>query len=387
MNISLVKKGLLTTIILVISFTLGFSQKVNWAKHINPESTEYSDITGIVKKGEFIYYVGHSDSQTQIDSDNSNEVVGRGVFLVKSTSEGQIVWSSEILTSYREDQPWNKRQLNVPNDIFISEDGSIIISGTFRNTLTFNGVDDQIVINADQTDGRNHEHVLLPFVAKFNAQGQALIVKVISRPIDVQRLPDVYIGSMEASPSGDLYISGNYRFGTIFNFGEPNETTLLANDGRSGEGFFLAKYNQNLELVWVKHIHGNNNANPDFLHNSSLAVGQSNIYMAVTFQGVLTIESGNSSSNTIGSGLDNSFGGIAGAIIGMVLSKYGYDGLNPAAIQGAIPGIKMLMSWVPGIVAVIGACIMMFYPLTKTKMGEITSELEQRRLKAAATAD
>ena len=72
-------------------------------------------------------------------------------------------------------------------------------------------------------------------------------------------------------------------------------------------------------------------------------------------------------------------GGIAGAIIGFVLSKYGYDGLDPVAIQGAIPGIKMLMSWIPAIVAVIGAVTMLFYPLTKGLMNKISADLEERR--------
>ena len=72
-------------------------------------------------------------------------------------------------------------------------------------------------------------------------------------------------------------------------------------------------------------------------------------------------------------------GGIAGAIIGFVLSKYGYDGLDPVAIQGAIPGIKMLMSWIPAVVALIGAVTMMFYPLSKKMMDKISVELEERR--------
>lgn len=72
-------------------------------------------------------------------------------------------------------------------------------------------------------------------------------------------------------------------------------------------------------------------------------------------------------------------GGIAGAIIGFVLSKYGYDGLDPVAIQGAIPGIKMLMSWIPAVVALIGAVTMMFYPLSKKMMNKISEELEERR--------
>lgn len=78
-------------------------------------------------------------------------------------------------------------------------------------------------------------------------------------------------------------------------------------------------------------------------------------------------------------------GGIAGAIIGFVLGAFSYDGQDTAAIEGAIPSIKMLMSWIPGIVAVLGAAIMLFYPLTQQKMDEITSTLERRPLAMAGS--
>ena len=53
--------------------------------------------------------------------------------------------------------------------------------------------------------------------------------------------------------------------------------------------------------------------------------------------------------------------------------------MDPLAIQGAIPGIKMLMSRIPAIVALIGAVTMMFYPLSKKMMNKISAELEERR--------
>jgi len=52
-------------------------------------------------------------------------------------------------------------------------------------------------------------------------------------------------------------------------------------------------------------------------------------------------------------------GGIAGAIIGFVLSAFNYDGTNTATINAAIPGIVMLMSWVPAIVTIMAAGLMM----------------------------
>lgn len=72
-------------------------------------------------------------------------------------------------------------------------------------------------------------------------------------------------------------------------------------------------------------------------------------------------------------------GGIAGALIGFVLGIYGYDGKDSVAIQGAVPGIIQLMSWIPAIIAVIGAAVMVLYPLNQPKMDEITIELNRRR--------
>ena len=79
-------------------------------------------------------------------------------------------------------------------------------------------------------------------------------------------------------------------------------------------------------------------------------------------------------------------GGIAAAIIGAILAAFNYDGMDSSTIEGAIPGIKMLMSWIPAIVAFIAALIMVLYPLNQSKMDEITVELDQRRLNEASAA-
>jgi GPH family glycoside/pentoside/hexuronide:cation symporter len=75
-------------------------------------------------------------------------------------------------------------------------------------------------------------------------------------------------------------------------------------------------------------------------------------------------------------------GGIAGAIIGFVLAAFNYNGQDPVAIQGAVPGIVMLMSWIPTIIALIASGVMTLYPLNQKKMDEITIELNNRRVRA-----
>jgi GPH family glycoside/pentoside/hexuronide:cation symporter len=74
-------------------------------------------------------------------------------------------------------------------------------------------------------------------------------------------------------------------------------------------------------------------------------------------------------------------GGIAGAIIGFVLAAFNYNGQDTVAIQGAVPGIIMLMSWIPTIIALVAAGVMTLYPLNQKKMDEITIELNNRRVK------
>ena len=72
-------------------------------------------------------------------------------------------------------------------------------------------------------------------------------------------------------------------------------------------------------------------------------------------------------------------GGIAGAIIGAVLAHYGYHGDDPSTIATAIPGIKLLMGYIPSALVVGTSLLMFLYPLSDAKLSAITSELAERR--------
>lgn len=81
-----------------------------------------------------------------------------------------------------------------------------------------------------------------------------------------------------------------------------------------------------------------------------------------------------------GTFINKTGGGFAGALILLVLAAFGYDGKNEATIDAAIPGIVLLMSWIPAAFAFIAAAILMLYPLSEHKMSDIEKELADRRM-------
>ena len=75
------------------------------------------------------------------------------------------------------------------------------------------------------------------------------------------------------------------------------------------------------------------------------------------------------------------FGGaVGGAAVMWLLAAFGYD-TTAGAVQteGAITGLRILMSWVPALVAALAIVVVWFYPLTKQKMEAVQVELAKKR--------
>lgn len=72
-------------------------------------------------------------------------------------------------------------------------------------------------------------------------------------------------------------------------------------------------------------------------------------------------------------------GGFAGALVLVVLAGYGYDGMDKSTIEASLPGMQLLMSWIPAVFAFAGAILMIAYPLTSEKSQLICDELIIRR--------
>jgi len=71
--------------------------------------------------------------------------------------------------------------------------------------------------------------------------------------------------------------------------------------------------------------------------------------------------------------------GFATALVLIILAQYGYDPENKVSIEGSLPAMQLLMSWIPAAFAFLGAILMVFYPLNDSANKKITKELITRR--------
>lgn len=74
--------------------------------------------------------------------------------------------------------------------------------------------------------------------------------------------------------------------------------------------------------------------------------------------------------------------GIGGAILGFLLSGFGYvSGIGMTQSESAIEGILLSSSWIPAITFFIGVIALFFYPITKKYNEKMQAELAERRSK------
>ena len=75
------------------------------------------------------------------------------------------------------------------------------------------------------------------------------------------------------------------------------------------------------------------------------------------------------------------FGGaVGGAAVMWLLAAFGYDTTaGVVQTETAILGLRILMSWIPALVAALAIVVVWFYPLTKQKMEGVQAELATKR--------
>jgi glycoside/pentoside/hexuronide:cation symporter, GPH family len=220
---------------------------------------------------------------------------------------------------------------------------------------------------------RNRPWIILLFIGilfnVYNSMKQGIVVIYFSHYLHNQFLAASYMiglmlasiaGAMVTSPLGKKYGKRNLFIGALIFSGAVNALLALCGPGDTVAIFTIGIISESGAAVFPTLFFAMLGDAADYseFKNGRRATGL--VYSAGSF------------ATKFG-------GGIAGAIIGLVLSAFHYNGQDELSIQGAVPGIIMLMSWIPTIIALVTAAVMTLYPLTQKKMDEITVELISRR--------
>ncbi|MFI3303349.1 MAG: MFS transporter [Rikenellaceae bacterium] len=84
------------------------------------------------------------------------------------------------------------------------------------------------------------------------------------------------------------------------------------------------------------------------------------------------------------SSMAQKFGGAFGtSLVLWLLTAYNYqtpvDGVSAEQCEVALDGLRSLMSWIPALASLLGVAIMLFYPLSESRMESIRAELALKR--------
>jgi hypothetical protein len=203
------------------------SGSLNWIRTGGAPGGDYAHAL-YCNKTSNVYIAGEIEGGTCIFPGSSISINAHGdndVFIAAYDLNGNLQWAK------REGHWYNEKALGITGD----NSGNLFICGYFRDTTKFGGTN---VISKGEED---------IFVAKYDASGNFLWMKSAGGP-----------GRDEGKwlvtdATGNVYVCGMYSDGAIF--GSTTFTTASTPIGKFFDGY-IAKYDPNGNLVWVKNIVG-----------------------------------------------------------------------------------------------------------------------------------
>lgn len=247
-----------------------------WAKsliskgHVIPSQIKTDSIGNI-------YVVGVYKDTTDFDpGPNVNNLVyynnnGNfdGVFLSKYDSNGNFIWAKHIAVTGITGASYIKFEISFVLDRL----HNIYISGTFNGTVDFDPGPG--VFNLNSPSIRNI------FLSKLDAAGNFVWAK------SIESLYPQAINHITIDSDDNLLLAGSFGFGSDFDMG-PGVYYLNVTVTGMADNLFLAKYNQNGNLIWAKHLKSNGNEN-HFI-NSVARDAFDNIFITGTFSDTLDFD-------------------------------------------------------------------------------------------------
>ena len=247
---------------------------------------------------------------------NNTSTSYSNIFIAKLNTSGNFLWANSFGGNF------NDIGANIVTDYL----NNVYISGGFNSASIVFG---NTSINNSSTNPLPNDYDI--FIAKFNTSGNPLWAKSITNNFWSS------YNSLAADKYGNVYLTGNFEESSI-SFGniQINNTSLIGSD------FFIVKYDNNGNILWVKSGGGNK-----WDYSNGISIDKSGyIYIAgefmspvLSFGNITLINSGNydvfvvgydssgnvaSAKNAIGISDDNC-DGIATDFFGNIYITGGYD--------------------------------------------------------------
>ena len=193
-----------------------------------------------------------------VDVHNLTSNGGYDMFLAKYNKDGEFVWAHGMGDV---EDDWI-------NNIVIDEEQNIYVTGQFIGTVDFDGTEGVLEINStlDKYDG---------FLAKYNTDGE------ISWVFRMGGFYEDIANEVAVDKEGNIIVTGTFQGTADF------DGTFLTAAGGTMIGWpeegdaYIAKYNSDADLIWVKGIRGDAEFNGGYSNSViSLALDQDdNIYV------------------------------------------------------------------------------------------------------------
>ncbi len=211
------------------------------------------------------------------------------MFLAKYNPDGLLLWARGAGGSVSD----------FANGIGVDEDGNSLVTGTFSNRATFaHGEPQELTLDSGSALSNL-------FLAKYDVDGVLLWAKRAGGNSG-GNLSVTDPRGIDVDAFGNSYLTGSFGETTTFGEGEANETTLTS---LGSIDVFMAKYNADGLLLWVKHPEGVGHD----VGRSLVLDDSANFYLVGDFEESIVLGSGEVNQTTI-------------AGFGSFLSKFNTEG-------------------------------------------------------------
>ena len=235
-----------------------------WAKKIGGPSNDFCNAIMLDRSGN-IYINGYFDGTSDFDPDNGvYNMTSDGstdIYVCKLTNNGSFLWAKRIGGPSSE----------AAYSIGLDAQNNIYATGFFWGTVDFDpGPAVYNLVSNGFGDG---------FILKMNTNGDFIKAGKLGGNNQVR------CTSLKLDHSGNMYVTGHFDGDANF---DPGPGISLLSSPIGNEDVFVAKYNLNFDLVWVKQIAG-----PSFQKSFSVDVDAvDNVYITGHYNGSADFDPG-----------------------------------------------------------------------------------------------